>query len=237
MVYEIKLENKRVQENPNYQPTWAQSEDGARAGPSKMSTKHGAEREKHLIGRNVSPEDFEALMELDHSRLEFLYHMTFPTPGLSILSSGFAPYSGTGRGERIKACGNDPGGAYHSDDPADIIGKYPHSLATLVKDEPPGEFFSTDGTHVYCLLTTSVQEKGKHLRKRNKKKGNSSQIFTRCGEDHFYIYSVSMICLPPISNTITPVIGRRHALVECVLTPRSPKSDRWIGMSNLDRRT
>ena len=52
-----------------------------------------------------------------------------------------------------------------------------------------------------------------------------------------YILKIEVICLPPMCNTITPIIGYRHVLMRVYLTPPGRKSNRWINVSHFDERT
>ena len=137
IIMESKLEDQRERENPHYKATWVQTEQGARV-EHKFSTKYGSAREKHLLGHNMSDPDFQELCELEHSKLELVYHCTWPSAAIPIAACGFAPSSGTGCDERIRMWKCDPPGAYHAQDPSEGIELYPHSVRTEQPGELPG---------------------------------------------------------------------------------------------------
>ena len=80
-------------------------------------------------------------------------------------------------------------------------------METAKPRQAPGEFFTVDGTFLVTAMVTSIGQKGRHLWRKPKKKGSNSQLFMRNGEEHIYLHKIELICLPHLSNTITPIIG------------------------------
>ena len=138
----------------------------------------------------------------------------------------------------FKAWHQQPEGSYHADEPRDCVGKYPHSMETAAgSDLAPGEFYTNDGSYPATALITILYAKGRHLWRRPKKKGQCSQIFLRNGEDFIYILKIEIICLPPLTNTIAPIIGNHHIMMRVYLTPPGEDDERWINMTHFDKRT
>ena len=99
---EVKLEQKRVEENPGYKPTWVMTEDGKTVNRI-VRMRHGNERGKFDIGSHVHAEQWENICSLEHSRLSIYYHATSPTAILSIAPCGFAGCIGAGCDEMLNA--------------------------------------------------------------------------------------------------------------------------------------